>query len=45
MESEDYSTWTSCQMYGHNFQREEEDTQHVYHCTDCGEMEVREGDK
>lgn len=32
----DYSTWTSCQMYGHNYVTDEEQPNYHY-CTDCDE--------
>jgi hypothetical protein len=36
LEQEDYSTWTSCQMYGHNYVTDE-DQPNYHFCTDCDE--------
>jgi len=39
---EDYSTWTACEMYGHNFVASESQPGMRY-CTDCEETYFDEG--
>lgn len=36
----DYSTWTPCEMYGHNYVADEDSN--VVYCTDCGDSYVIE---
>ncbi len=36
MSDERYNEWTSCQMYGHRYEQDEERFNH-YWCRDCGD--------
>ncbi len=36
LETEDFSTWTACELYGHNYVASESQPG-MHYCTDCDE--------